>query len=171
MTEADANEAERQWAAYHLRQESLQTLQPFGLTEADLKREIALGHTERDALSVLLQTVATETSNLHLRKMAYYSLAICADKEGRPFSELLRQAVRCQLLRFKQSGVRRVAILTSAPSRVCSDCGALANRVLDIDVAMNLMPLPCPTCTGTLFSENPGFCRCSYVPDLSNLDA
>jgi uncharacterized Zn finger protein (UPF0148 family) len=169
MTEAAANEAEQRWAAYHLRQESLRTLHTFGFGERELEQRLAFGYTEPEAVKLFLRSVAENSPELHQRKMAYSSLALCADKEGQPYRELLLQAARCELLLFKQRSVGKVEILTGGPGNACSQCEGLHGQIWEIDEALKTMPIPSPTCTSTLLGSTAGFCRCTYVADLKSL--
>jgi hypothetical protein len=96
--------------------------------------------------------------------MAFSQLAVYAEEEGRQFINYLIEAARCELLRYKQQGVKKVEILTSGLGNACAACAAHAGKTFDINNALRLMPLPCPTCTRTLSGSRLGFCRCSYVP-------
>lgn len=165
MTEAQATDAEEQWHLYNLRQKSLSSLFPFGLTERDIEKEKALGAASDTAAVVsLLTRVVEETNELHERKMALLQLAVYAEEDGQPFHEYLVEAKRCELLRYKGQGVRKVEILTSGSGNACSECETNARRVLAIDDALQLMPLPHPRCTYTIVGTRAGFCRCSYLP-------
>jgi hypothetical protein len=140
MTEAQAMAAEEQWRLYNLRQKSLSSLFPFGLSERDIEKEKALGAaSDPDAV-------------------------VYAEEDGRPFHEYLVEANRCELQRYKQQGVRKVEILTSGFGNACAECETNARRVLAIDDALQLMPLPHPRCTHTIAGKRAGFCRCSYLP-------
>ena len=165
MTEAQAMAAEEQWRLYNLRQKSLSSLFPFGLSEQDIEKEKALGAaSDPDAVVSLLTCLVKETNDLHQRKMALSQLAVYAEEEGHPFHEYLVEANRCELQRYKQQGVRKVEILTSGFGNACAECETNARRVLAIDDALQLMPLPHPRCTHTNVGKRAGFCRCSYLP-------
>lgn len=164
MTEAQAEEAERQWNAYHAKAQAISVLRSFGLNEHDLVKEQSHGaKSENEALVALLTRIAVTSSDPQIRGMAYYQLATLADREGRKFVDLLREKARCELLSLKQSGVvPKVKIVNNSPVTPCVACVARIGEVLSIDDALRIMPLPCRTCTCTLLGEQSGFCRCSY---------
>jgi len=165
MTEAQAEEAEKLWNAYHLRQESIATLLSVGLDEKDLQQERALGAgTDSEAVVALLRRFAAATEKLHLRSSAFRHLAIYADKEGEPFYDLLAEAARSQVLRLKESRVTKVEILTGGPDSSCAECETQAGKIFTVGEALRLMPLPCRDCTSVLFSTRPGYCGCTYIP-------
>jgi hypothetical protein len=165
MTEVQALDAEEQWQQYNLRQKTISFLFPFGITEKDIEKEITLGaRSDSEAAISLLTRIKNETQDLHKRKMAFSLLALYAEEEGRPFHNFLAEAARCELLRYKEQRVRKVEILTAGPGNACAECAAHAGKTYDIDDALRLMPLPCPTCTRTIAGTRPGFCRCGYVP-------
>jgi uncharacterized Zn finger protein (UPF0148 family) len=171
MTEVQAEDAERRWSAYHERQKSISVLQTVGLAESDLERERAQGRaTDSEAVVAILIRVAATAKKLHERKMAYYQLASYAEKEGRPFHEFLTEAVRCELLIYKQTPVvTTVEILTAGPANACAECDAQRGKVFSIDEALRTMPLPCPRCTRTLLGARPGFCRCTWLPVVEKI--
>jgi len=170
MTEAQAIAADEKWDSYNLRQKSLSTLVPFGLTERDLEKEKARGAlSDPDAVISLLARVVEETNDLHKRKMALGHLAVYAEQDGQPFHEYLVEANRCELHRYKQQGVKKVEILTAGTGNACTECGSNAQKIFEIDDALRLMPLPHPRCTHTIAGTRPGFCRCSYIPAFTHL--
>src|SRR5882672_7825019 len=66
MTEAQAEDAERRWSAYHERQKSISVLQSVGLAESDLEREKAEGKTtDSEAVVAILTRVAATAKKLH----------------------------------------------------------------------------------------------------------
>ena len=165
MTEAQAMAAEEKWDSYNLRQKSLSTLFPFGLTEQDLEKEKARSAlSDPDAVISLLAHVVEETNDLHKRKMALGQLAVYAEQDGQPFHEYLIEANRCELHRYKQQGVKKVEILTAGPRNACTEFENNARKIFEIDDALRLMPLPHPRCTHIIVGKRPGFCRCSYIP-------
>jgi hypothetical protein len=165
MTEVQAKDAEKQWHMYNLRQKSISSLFPFGPTEQDIEKEKTCGaKSDSDAVVSLLTPITKETQDLHKRKMALSLLAVYAEEEGRPFHDYLAEAARCELLRYKQQRVKKVEIITADPGNACAECAAHTGKTFNIDDALRLMPLPCPTCTRTIAGTRPGFCRCGYVP-------
>jgi hypothetical protein len=171
MTEVQAEDAERRWSTYHERQKSISVLQSVGLTESDLESERAQGNaTDSEAVVAILTRVAATADKLHERKMALYQLASYAEKEGRPFHEFLTEAIRCELLIYRQTTVvTTVEILTAGPGNACAECEAQRGKVFSTDEALRTMPLPCPKCTRTLLGTRPGFCRCTWLPVLEKV--
>lgn len=164
MTEGKAEEAEKLWGQYGQRQRALSTLSCFGLGETHLHRQLEAGaKSDGEAVAALLLSVAESAKDLHDQKMAFYQLALAAEREGRAFREFLAHAARCELLRYQQSGVRKVEILSAGEGYACPQCQAQNGRVLTVGDALRKMPVPCSSCTQTLVGDTPGFCRCCYA--------
>jgi hypothetical protein len=169
MTEADANEADKRWAAYNVRQEYLRMLYPFGLDARHIEERIALGHSEAGAVRFLFSEIAEKSPDLHKRQMAYFHLAILADKDQQPFREFLTKRTLWQLLHLKRSSVKHVSILTGGRGRACECCVAKRGEVWDIDEALKVMPIPRAGCTSpALYSNRVGYCMCLWVADVSH---
>ncbi len=164
MTETEADQAEREWSAYHLRQRSISILQMFGLGETDLENERAQGMpTDSDAIVAILKRVALSSKKIQERKMAYKQLALYAAEKGMPFHGFLVEATRCELLYYKQSRViTKVKILGPERGNSCSACETQAKKVFSIDEALHFMPLPCPNCTCMFSEAQSGFCGCTW---------
>lgn len=166
MTEVQAEEAEKCWTTYHERQKSISVLQSVGLAESDLERERKQGaKTDSEAVVSILTRVATTAEKLHERKMAFYQLASYAEKGGEPFRHFLEEAIRCDLLIYKQTPlVTKVEITTAGPGNACAECEAQRGKIFSVDEALRTMPLPCAKCTRTLLGTRQGFCRCAWLP-------
>ncbi len=165
MTAAAAQEAESLWERYHSRQAAISILFPFSATETDIEQQLRDGAvSDRDAVRRILTRVAQETANLHIKKMAYGRLAAFAEENGQPFRELLMSSIRCELLRYRNIGVRRVEILTAGHGNACAVCEGNNGRVFLIDQALRSMPLPNSSCSRSVAGKVPGFCRCGYIP-------
>lgn len=97
MTEAQPDEAERIWHAYHERQKALSVLQSFGIGEKDLlSAKQRSEESDAGAVVAILKRVAAEAVKLHERKMAFYCLATYAETDGLPFVQYLTEASRCE---------------------------------------------------------------------------
>lgn len=94
---------------------------------------------------------------------AFYRQAMQADREGQPFRDSLAEFARGRLLFYKDMGIEKVSISSAGPDNACSACLAQEGKIFSIDEALRLMPLPCPECTFSLFSEQQGFCRCQWL--------
>jgi len=164
MTEVEAEEAEGLWDKYQQRRSALFTLSSFGLSETHLEEQLKTGgKSAADVVAALLLSVAESATDLHDRKMAFYQLALAAEREGHAFCEHLANAAMCELLRYQQSGVQKVEILSAGEGNACPQCQSQNGRVLSIVDALREMPIPCSHCIHTLVGDAPGFCRCCYV--------
>lgn len=165
MTEDQAEEAESLWNDRYVRQKSIAVLQSVGLGESDLDLEKARSkESDWNAAIALLQRVAVTADGLHQRKMAFYQLALQAEKDGLPFAAHLTEAARLELRILKQTAVvKKVEILTSGAGNSCPECEAQRGKTFEIDEALRAMPLPCQACSRTLQGTCPGFCRCTWV--------
>lgn len=164
MTEAQADEAERLWEQYQLRQRALSTLSTFGLDQTHLEKQLKSGaRSDTEAVAALLRSVAESAKDLHDRKMAFYQLAVAAEGEGLPYQDYLAHVAKSALLRYQQSGVRKVEILSAGHGNACPRCQLQNGRILTVSEALREMPIPYSGCTQTLTGGTPGFCRCCYV--------
>jgi len=166
MTEAEANEAEAMWQAHEEQNKFVSTLQSLGLSEKDLENEsdrIFSRKSKKEAFFTLLERVAKEADDLHRRKMAHHFLAIEKSRGGKDFLIHLKEAARCELLRYQQQNVKKVEILTAGSGNSCSECEKQSRKIYPIEQALKEMPLPCPSCTHAGLGDVPGFCRCTYV--------
>ena len=117
----------------------------------------------RDVLwRVMNERVAT-TRELHSLKMVYFQMAWMLHGEGKDPKPMIRESLRCELLRYKQEGVPCVQVLATEGCG-CAACESTNGKYCTVDTALEQMPLPHEGCT--CFAENGryGFCRCSYVP-------
>jgi len=166
MTEDQAKAADAEWSNYHQGRENVNILQAIGLTEADLQRAkkgVFSKKTDQQALWALLEKTAKKSPSLQQKKMAYYYMALISEKEGKEFHVYLTEAIRCELLRYKQSKIQDVKILTAGHGNACPTCEQQEGKVYSIKDALKQMPIPCKDCTTTLTGEKIGFCRCSYI--------
>jgi len=94
-----------------------------------------------------------------------FQSALTADKEGCPFRDHLIESARDTLLLYKRFAPDiKVTISTAGRRHACSACKTQSGKVFSIDEALRLMPLPCSTCSFSLFSTHPGYCRCIWLP-------
>lgn len=116
MTEAQAIEAERLWASYRERQDALATLRAVGVDEGELEAAREPGAmSDADAVMSILSRVAQSAPELQKRKMAFHFLAIAAERRNVPSSEYRAQAIKCELLRYKECGVAFVTVSKPKP--------------------------------------------------------
>lgn len=166
MTEAEANKAEAMWQAHEEQNKYVSTLQSLGLSEEDLEKEsnrLLSRKSKKEVYSALLERVAKEADDLHRRKMAHHFLAIERSREGKDFLTHLKEAARCELLRYQQQNIKKVEILTAGSGNSCTECEKQSRKIYPLEQALKEMPLPCPSCTHTGLGDVKGFCRCTYV--------
>ncbi len=166
MTEEEAIEVESKWAEHHEKERIIRSLQAIGSTEKDLEKEQKSFFEKKpiqEAYNALLVKTANNHNDYHYRKMAHHQLALELSRRNEDFHVHLKEAARYELLRYKQSHVRKVEILTAGKGNSCNECQKQSGKILDIETALNTMPIPCSSCTHTGLGEKPGFCRCTYV--------
>jgi len=171
MTETEANVAETQWAEYYETERILRSLQAIGATEKDLEKEqksFLKNKSLREAYKSLLTKTANNHKDYHYRKMAHLQIATDLSRVNGYYLHHLKTAAKYELLKYKQSNVRMVEILTAGENNACSECQKRSGTVIDIESALCSMPIPCTSCTHTGLGEKPGFCRCSYVASFEN---
>ena len=78
-------------------------------------------------------------------------------EEGKDPTPHLADALREELLDYKESGVLFVQVSTCNDRHVCRSCEALTEQIFSIDDALKMMPIP-HACVSTTK------CRCGYVP-------
>jgi len=116
MTEAQAVEAEQLWASHRERQQALATLRAIGIDEGELEAAREPGaRSDSDAAMSILTRVAESAQNLQRRKMAFHFLAIAAERRNQPSHEYRANAVKCELLHYKNSGIAFVTVSKPRP--------------------------------------------------------
>lgn len=116
MTEAGAVQAEKLWASYQERQQALATLRSIGVDEQQLEQVRKRGaKSDADAVVSILTHVAESADDLHTRQMAFHLLANAADRDNQLSREYRASAVKCELLRYSQSGVTKVEVSRPRP--------------------------------------------------------
>lgn len=96
--------------------------------------------------------------------LVYYQMALFLNKLGENHVPVLRKAAEVWLLNEQRNpyGPCKVQI-SDCGEGSCSACRKQHGRILSIDEALRLMPVPCKDCTTELYSPGLGFCRCSYI--------
>jgi len=100
--------------------------------------------------------------------LLYFLMAHFLYDEGREFRHLLQQSHEMELTEYRESPfVEKVRILTGGDAS-CEACQQLEGKVLTLDKASELMPIPCRECTFELHPGKPGWCRCICLPVLDS---
>ena len=98
-----------------------------------------------------------------------FQAALQGDREGQPFRAHLIEHARDTLLQYQRLAPDlTVTISTAGRHNACAACEAQARKTFSIEEALRLMPLPCSTCSFTLFSTHAGFCRCLWLPVVAD---
>ena len=134
------------------------------LTEHDVKeREHQQREKQWKELSAQVQT-ALQAGDWGVASQAYRGQAEILFKEGRPHHHVAQQARRCELMRMKEAGIKKVEISTCKDGRVCPECQALEGKVFSIETALEKMPLPGRQCEDkSVKNPHGGRCRCIYL--------
>ena len=171
VTEAEAKEIEIQWAAYQERQERLQMLQPYGVTEQEYdKVKVVLSHNF-DNQSLDWQTayffcneLLSKETQLHHRKMLCLGLVRLLDEKSLDFGPVLRKAFETELQDYKtkEEIIKGVEIVNCGIPGPCEACQKNSGKAYPLDVAIQSMPLPCKGCTCKGIGGLVGYCQCYY---------
>jgi uncharacterized Zn finger protein (UPF0148 family) len=175
VTEAQAEEIEAEWRARRRARWLVEQMSALGVSAHECKatlEDIAPDCPPEDlhwgAAWILAAKVASETTDLPQREMAFWTLASLADKEGLDFSPYLARAHETELLAWTECpiGLIRFEIFLqpSGFGRACPTCRAAVGRLLTLQEALAEQPLPPPGCTCTRLSKRPGFSWCEYRP-------
>jgi DNA-directed RNA polymerase subunit RPC12/RpoP len=174
VTSTQAEQIDAEWAAISRRKRYVDMLWHYQITEADFeerkrqKSKAGIAVSDQDVIWSFLNELILEYGNkLDLQELShlYYSLALILDEGGREFADALKESRKMELLDFKRIGIKKVRILT-AGEHACQACQKLSGKVITVEDALKDMPLPCEECSFSLYSDNPGFCRCSYVSEI-----
>lgn len=103
---------------------------------------------------------AARQSDWQQMKSIYFEQVDFLRKEKRDAFHVLKEAMRCDLMYAKSSGVVKKAIVSTArDDRVCPICSKLEGQSFTIDEALGKMPIPVKC------GEDNCYCRCAYVYD------
>lgn len=141
----------------------LLTRQPERLPE--IRLEMARQrHREGADPTEQLDLIAEEADTLaDVQPHVWRQVARFKSKAGLDPTQELEYQHRAQLLDYREIGATTVTI--SSTGNGCRSCQELAGRTLDLDEALDQMPLPNPDCTHTPEEGAEPLCRCSWHPD------
>ena len=171
MTETEACEAETQWAKYHDEEKIFRSLQTIGATKKDLEKEKKSFFKKiplHEAYNLLLHKTANKHKDYHFRKMAHLQIAIDSSRNNKDYLPHLKEAAKYELLKYKESNVGKVEIMTAGKGNACPECQKQSGKIYDIDEALHIMPIPCKACSHTGLGDKPGYCRCTYVASFTS---
>ncbi len=140
--------------------------------EEKLRREFGKDPRPRDTLWSFYNSLLARLAQEKYVSLAavYHKMALFLYQEGKPFFQLLYQAIESRLMDYQQSSLQdifpfyyeKVQILTRPDS--CSFCRQQNARILTIDDALTEMPIPKKNCSHQLEQDKSGWCRCTYRP-------
>jgi hypothetical protein len=172
VTSSEAELIDAEWSKIENRKRYIGMLSFYKITEADFeqRRKQLSGHgkttaKDRDVVwSFLNELIFEYGKKLEFKQMSilYYTQALILDEAGRDFLPVLKESRKMELLDMKRIGIKKARIITAAGEHACNACQKLSDRVIYIEDALNIMPLPCKECSYSVYSNNPGFCRCYY---------
>ena len=167
ITEEEAGRIEKEISAHIEKYELLNKQEMIRKSEDEVKlvqnelKEKDPNVTLDDAYMFLLESKIQESESDSEKAEFYYLRALLLDNSGKDFFSDLMEARRYELLNLKtHEFVKKVQIITNSDS--CMNCKVNADKVLSVDEALLLMPLPHKNCTRPLHGEK-GFCRCTYL--------
>jgi hypothetical protein len=100
---------------------------------------------------------AQEREDWDRLRSIYWGQARFLYEDGRPHFHLLQEAARARLLSYAQSGAVHHVTISTAAGDGCPACARLEGTTFTIAEALDLMPIPNPSCED-------GWCRCTWVP-------
>jgi len=171
VTKEKADEIEKIWNEEHKINDVVSELSWLGglskkeneKIKHELKGKIRNKREFNNAVLSLFNKLIKNLSDLHKKKMAYYSLAIYFDKEGKNPFKMLQKSSRFELLFYKQQGIKNVKI---SSIKGCLNCAKLDGKIFSIEDAIEKLPIPNKNCEFYLFNENYPFCRCRFHPKI-----
>lgn len=137
-----------------------------GITQKDfwqMRENEFKTNKEIKSSEVIFHLYKRELSNskdLHQQKVNNFELALLIYEIGGEFFGYLSESIKCQLMKYKQQGVKKVRIISPGG---CSACIGLMGKILTIDDALKEMPIPAKHCTFDLHDISQGWCRCMYL--------
>jgi len=106
---------------------------------------------------------AIREKNYRVLSGIYFEMALQRHKEGKASLEIQLQSTRMDLYAYRNDGVaKKVKILADVG---CKECRKHNELILDIEDALEKMPIPVKQCEHKINKKAPdGWCRCSYLP-------
>jgi hypothetical protein len=140
------------------------SIEEFNKSKKKKTKQYGFKPSDNDIVWELLNKRLLElmkTSDINELRGIYYGMAKFGYEEGKSFIHLLKEASKCELIRYKESEVvSKVQILAADNS--CDEFKELNGKQFTIEETLETMPLPNLNCTWP--DVEPGWCRCTYLP-------
>jgi len=158
LTEEEAKAIEQKWKFKH-------DLEKLGISEKEYnshKEKLAekFGFEPKffdvawDMLNIKALELA-KSRNFNNLGILYYEMALFLNEKGKDFFHILQQSSKAKLEHLKTMGVKKVEIMCGP--KACPSCLKLDKKILAIEEALKIMPVPNKGCTNVLYDN---FCRC-----------
>ena len=140
------------------------TKEEFDSEKEELSKKYGMQASTRDTFwKIFNKLIRVHANDLQTLIQIYFDKALFLNEEAKDAFYALEIGIKYELLHLKGTGIiKKVKIINDDKS--CPLCRELNNKILDIDEALEIMPIPLKECTFKLFDMNRGFCRCMYVP-------
>jgi len=178
VTKEEAEKIEKEWEEICFRKRLKDDFGQMGFSEKDyyktkriLKRKFGTSPSHSDIywyISNLFLEKAFKEKDLEAMRQIYFRQALFLHEEGKDCFPVLQMSQKCELLQYRQQGVKKVRISTTK-DKACENCKSLEGEVFSIKEALEKMPLPVKNCLHKLNPDAPtGWCRCLYEPVLED---
>jgi tetratricopeptide (TPR) repeat protein len=168
VTEDDAKKIDEEWEWSRKTSTWLRILERYGLSDEEFqlrrkRNQQAYGSkaSDRDIFWGFLNELVPKTVNEWELSNVYNMMAMFLHEEHKDFLAQLQESKRWVLRALKAGGCLNVRI--SASEHACEACRRQDGKVLTIDEAIALLPVPCSECQSVSPGAKRGFCRCRYV--------
>jgi len=160
----------RELKIHELEEEVCEKLDRYGISTrkfVKFKNQFTTKTADNYIIKMILDSDARghgSKGHLEEAKSVYNKLAtfIATEDRDNPV-ETLRNMHRLSLRQYSRLGYNKVRI-QNCGNAGCRECNATSNKIIDVSVALNKMPLPNPLCSFDLYRNGHSFCRCSYEP-------
>jgi len=119
-----------------------------------------------DVIWGLLNQQISIKRDMSSRKIIYFEMARFIYEEGKNPYELLKEASKCELLKYKESGVVSKVKINSCGDLSCKECQKLNGKTYLVEKALEEMPVPCKDCDNDKNKNGFPWCRCRWVGEL-----
>ncbi|MCX6829583.1 MAG: hypothetical protein NT002_09925 [candidate division Zixibacteria bacterium] len=169
LTEEGVKQNQIEWEKTTARREWLRQLLIFGIDEnylemtmQTLANKMGKQPAENDIINEFIHITESRFTDPSKLLIIYYSTARYMNEVGVDCFEMQQRGTRMELLNYKRNGVMRVEIISS--NDCCDACGKWCGKKINVNRALELMPIPCKDCTNAVHADKPPFCRCCYAP-------
>jgi predicted RNA-binding Zn-ribbon protein involved in translation (DUF1610 family) len=138
----------------------------FFTTKSELSKRFGKAASSTDTIWQLYNNIIAKAKHIGQVHTVYYQMALFRNRLGKPYFNLLQEAIKAELKNMNIRIIELVKIKNAGNS--CPACQQLDGKILSIDQALKTMPIPCESCTYELEGGPPGFCRCYYEPQINS---